>query len=170
MLVAALSIGAWETTAETNTFSAAAQLSPSIRVSPRTLAAVRKGAANPAIRVSARSLDFAPVGVGQRRTLTFTVQNAGAGILTGEAKVPAPFSVLGASRYVLGSTQSQTITVQYLPQATGMNLTVVVLTGGGGASITVSGSAFPARPAAPASPGNVRMWARSNMAQGAFAR
>jgi hypothetical protein len=115
--------------------------------------------ANPAIAVSRRTLDFAPLGVGKSRNLTFTVQNVGAGILTGEAKVSGPFSVIGGSPYVLGSSESQVITVRYLPKAAGMNVTVLVLTGGGGASVTVAGSAFPAQPAAPAPPGNLRVLA-----------
>jgi len=41
----------------------------------------------------------------------------------------------------------------------GMNMTVMRLTGGGGASITVSGSAFPARRGEPALPRNLRLLA-----------
>ena len=161
ILVATLWMGVWHATAQTNSHSTTKQRSHAIQVNPRPVLAAGIGRANPAIAVSPRTLDFAPVGVGQIRNLTFTVQNLGAGILTGEAKVSGPFSVIGGSPYVLGSSQSQVITVQYLPQASGMNVTVVVLTGGGGASITVAGSAFPARPAAPAPPKNLRMLAGS---------
>ena len=79
--------------------------------------------------------------MGRTCRLTFTVQNTGSGILAGAANVSAPFSIVGGSPYVLGSSQSQVIAVQYLPKATGLKMTVVLLTGGGGASLTVAGSA-----------------------------
>ena len=123
-------------------------------------AAAGTGPANAAIAVSQRTLDFAPIGVGKSRNLSFTVQNVGAGILTGEAKVSGPFSVVGGSPYVLGSSQSQVITVKYLPKAAGMTVTGVILTGGGGARVTVAGSAFPDRSGAPAPPTNLRVLAR----------
>jgi len=109
------------------------------------------------IAVFPRNLDFAPVAVGRSGSLAFTVQNAGAGTLAGAAKVSAPFGILGGTSYALEGSQSQVITVQYLPQATGMNVAVIRLTGGGGASITVSASAVPAPPAAPARRPNLRL-------------
>jgi hypothetical protein len=116
----------------------------------------------PAIAVSPRSLDFAPVAVGRTRKLTFMVQNVGVGELTGEAEVSAPFRIVGGSPYVLQSSQRQVITVQYVPTATGMNVTVVRLTGGGAASIIVAGSAVPgprAAPGPPVAPMNLRLLA-----------
>ncbi len=110
---------------------------------------------NPAISVSPRGLDFASVRLGATKNLTFTVRNVGQGILTGTAKVSAPFRIVGGGTYVLGSSQSQVITVQYEPKATGLHMTVVLLTGGGGSSVTVAGSGFLATPAlrrAPAAP------------------
>jgi hypothetical protein len=159
ILVATQLMGVWLAAAQTNTHPTTKQQSYAIQVSPRPVAAAGTGRANPAIAVFPRTLNFAPVGLGKSRNLTFTVQNVGTGILTGEAKVSAPFSVIGGSPYVLGSSQSQVITVQYLPKAAGMNVSVVVLTGAGAASVTVAGSAFPARPAAPAPPKNLRMLA-----------
>lgn len=114
---------------------------------------------NPVVAVLPRSLDFASVAVGRTRNLTFTVQNVGAGTLTGVAEVSAPFRIVGGSPYVLQHSQSQVITVQYLPKTTGMNLTVVRLTGGGTASVTVAGSAFPAPRAAPPPPLTLRLLA-----------
>ncbi len=159
ILVATQVMGIWLASAQTNTHPATKQQSYAIQANPGAVAAAGTGRANPSIAVSPRTLDFAPLAVGKSRNLTFTVQNVGAGILTGAAKVSAPFSVIGGSTYVLGSSQGQVITVRYQPRAAGMNVTVVVLTGGGGATVTVAGSAFPTRPAAPAPPGSLRLLA-----------
>jgi hypothetical protein len=92
------------------------------------------------------------------------VQNVGVGKLTGAAEVSAPFRIVGGSPYDLQTSQSQVITVQYVPTATGMNMSVVRLTGegAGAASITVAGSAVPAprsAPTRPARPQNLRLLA-----------
>ncbi|HOX58075.1 MAG TPA: hypothetical protein P5205_14335 [Candidatus Paceibacterota bacterium] len=127
-----------------------------VKVAPVT--ATSTGSGRPAIAVSPRRLDFASVPVGRIIQLSLTVQNAGAGTLSGEAKVSAPFRIVEGSRYALRDSQNQVITLQYAPQSAGMNITALSLTGGGGASITVVGSAFltrrtaPARPASPVVP------------------
>ena len=105
---------------------------------------------NSAIAVIPRSLDFGSVAVGRSRSLTLMVQNPGRGILNGTAKVSAPFSIIAGGIYSLGSNQSQMIEVQYDPEAVGMNVTAVRLTGGSGTKITVAGVAVPARHVAPA--------------------
>jgi hypothetical protein len=113
-----------------------------------------KDPANCAIAVSQRTLDFGSVHVGSLNELTFTVQTVGAGVLGGTATVSAPFHVLAGSPYALKYSQRQTITVQYAPQSKGVHMTVVHLTGGAGATVTVMGSAAspktPAWPRAPA--------------------
>jgi hypothetical protein len=157
LLVATQLMGAWFAVAQTNTHPTTKQQSSAMQGNTRLVASVSTGRTNSAIAVSPRGLDFASVVVGGISRLTFTVHNAGVGILTGAAKVSAPFSIVGGSPYALDNSQSQVITVQYAPQTTGMNITVVRLTGGGGASITVAGSAIPAPPAAPASPQNLRL-------------
>ena len=159
IFVATQLMGAWLTVAQTNTHPTTRQQSSTIQVNSSPVAAASTGRTKPTIAVSPRSLDFASVAVGGASHVTFTVQNVGVGILTGAAKVSAPFSILGGSPYALGSSQSQVITVQYAPMTTGMNITVVRLTGGGGAAITVAGSAVPAPPAAPAPPQTLRLLA-----------
>ena len=99
-----------------------------------------------AIAVSPRSLEFASIAVGRTRSLTFNVRNVGTGLLTGTAKVPAPFRIVSGSPYALAGSQSQDIVVQYVPRQAGMHVAVVQLTGGGSGRLTVSGSAVPARP------------------------
>lgn len=157
ILSAAQLMGAGLAVAQTNTHPATEHQSSAIQANASPVAAASAGSANPAIAVSPRGLDFASVAVGETSKLTVTVQNVGKGILTGAAKVSAPFSIVQGSPYALESPQSQVITVQYAPNATGMNITVVRLTGGGGASITVAGSAVPAPRAAPAPPLNLRL-------------
>jgi hypothetical protein len=152
MLVTAQLMGAWLAVAQTNTRPTTKQQSSAIQVN-----AVRIGRINPAIAVSPRSLDFASVAVGRTSKLAFTVQNVGVGILTGAAMVSAPFRIVAGNSYVLESSQSQVITVQYVPKAIGMNITVVRLTGGVGASVTVAGSAVQTSPAAPAPLQNLRL-------------
>jgi hypothetical protein len=120
-------------------------------------------AKDPAVAVSHRTLDFGSVPVGSAKKLSFTVQNAGAGSLSGAASVSAPFSVLAGSPYILKYPQTQAITVQYAPESMGVHMTVVRLTGGDGAAVTVMGSALPraapARPSAPAAPQKLRLLA-----------
>jgi hypothetical protein len=159
ILVATQLMAPWFAVAQTNTHLATAPQHLAIQANARPVGTVSTSPGNPAIEISARSLDFATVALGRTGTLSFTVQNPGRSTITGEAKVSAPFSIVGGSPYVLGSMQSQVITVQYTPNSTGMNVTVMRLTGGGGATITVSGIAFPARHAAPAFPRNLRLLA-----------
>ena len=159
LLVATQLAAAGLSVAQTNTRPTAIQQSPSIQANASPAAARTTGPTQPAIAVSPRSLSFAPVTVGETSNLAFTLKNVGVGTLTGAAKVSAPFSIVGGSPYVLGSGQSQVITVQYRPKASGLNVAVVLLTGGDGASITVAGSAIPAPAAtpAPAPPQNLRL-------------
>ena len=159
ILVAAQLMQAWLAVAQTNPHPALQQRSSAIQVNTIPVAAVVTGRTTPAIAVSPRSLDFASVVVGETSNLTFTVRNVGGGILTGAAKVSAPFRVVRGSPYVLANSQSQAITLQFGPKAAGMNITVVHLTGGGGASVTVAGSALPAARTAPAPPQGLRLLA-----------
>jgi hypothetical protein len=157
LLVATQLMGAWFAFAQTDTRPAPKRQSSIIQANTTPVTAVGTGRTNPAIGVSPRNLDFASVAVGETSSLTLTVRNVGADVITGEAKVSTPFSILGGSPYVLRNSQSLAITVQYAPKATGMNIAVVRLTGGGGASVTVAGAAVPAPPAAPAPPQNLRL-------------
>ncbi len=159
ILVATQLIGVWLAGAQTNVHLTTKQQSCALGAQVSLSTAANTARTNPAIAVSPRSLDFASVVVGRPRNLTFRVQNVGSGTLSGAAKVSAPFRIVGGSPYVLGSSQSQVITVQYLPKATGLNMSAVLLTGEAKASITVAGSAIPAPPAAPGAPLNVRLLA-----------
>ena len=104
---------------------------------------------SPAITNTARVLDFGSVPVGSSNELSFMVQNVGAGSLTIGASVSPPFSVLGGDPFVLRPAQTQVITVQFAPKSAGMQMTVVRLTGAGGSTVTVMGSAAGRVPAAP---------------------
>jgi hypothetical protein len=102
-----------------------------------------------AIAVSPRSLQFAPITVGNAGKLTFKVCNAGTGLLTGTANVPAPFRIVSGGRYALAGSQGQDITVQFVPKQAGIFVAVVRLTGAGNARLIVSGSALAPRSPAP---------------------
>ena len=152
ILVAAQLLGGWLAVAQTTAHSTARQRPSAMRLNTAPTAVAATSRTDPAIAVSPRILDFLSVPVGSARNLSFTVQNVGGGILAGAAKASGPFAIVGGSPYVLGGSQSQVITVQYLPRTSGMDMAVIRLMGGAGASITVAGSAVPTRPTAPASP------------------
>jgi len=155
-LVATELMGAWLAVAQTSTNSPTTPQRPGIQAN-LPVAALKTRGEKPVILVSTNTLDFGSGAVGETRNLTVTVQNVGGGILSGAATVAAPFSIVAGDTYSLSSNESQVIIVQYAPKEPGMNMTVVRLAGGGGASITVAGSAVPAPPAAPAPPANLRI-------------
>lgn len=95
---------------------------------------------NPVISVSPNSLSFGSIATNTTRDLTFTVQNSGGGTLVGTASVPAPFSILSGGNYSLGLGQSQVVTVRYSPVTSGNASRTVTLTGGGGATVAVTGA------------------------------
>jgi hypothetical protein len=97
---------------------------------------------NPVIAVSPSSQNFGSIVTGTNVSLTFTVQNAGGGTLTGSATVASPYSILSGGTYNLGSNQSQVVTVQYSPTVAGTNNQNVTFTGGGGTTVSVMGSAY----------------------------
>lgn len=150
ILIAAQSMGTWLTVAQTDTRSPNQSEPSAIEVNVAPVR-VSTGSTNSSVAVYPRSLDFPPVGVGGSSTRSFTVQNVGVGTLTGTARGSGPFRVVGGSPYVVGRLQSHVITVQYAPKAAGLDVSVIRLTGGSIASITVAGSAVPA-PASPTPP------------------
>jgi len=119
--------------------------------------------AEPELAVSRRILDFGSVPVGHMKTLSFTVQNVGGGLLTGAANVSEPFNIVADNPYAVKYRQTRLITVQYVPASVGVHMSVIHLTGGGGAAVTVMGSATPrrapARLRAPSAPQNLRLLA-----------
>jgi len=72
----------------------------------------------------------------------FSVQNIGGGTLTGTASATAPFSIVGAASYSLGSNASTTINVRYAPTQAGVNGGTVSLTGNQSTTLPLSGSAW----------------------------
>jgi hypothetical protein len=94
---------------------------------------------NPVIQVSPNSVSFGSVAVGTASNMSVAVQNLGGGTLAGTATVSAPFSVIAGGTYSLGANQSQTVTVRFSPTATGSTNGSVIFTGGGGATVPVSG-------------------------------
>ena len=99
-------------------------------------------ATNPVISVTGGSQDFGTVQVGASADRNLTVQNIGTGTLVGAATTTQPFSIVSGGSYSLGSNQSQVVTVRYAPQAAGVNTGTVTFTGGGGASVALTGSAL----------------------------
>jgi hypothetical protein len=93
----------------------------------------------PALAVTPASLSFGPVSVGSTDDLTVTVRNAGGGTLTGAASTSAPFSVVGNASYSLAANETATITVRFSPTTSGATSRSLTLTGGGGASVSLSG-------------------------------
>jgi predicted metalloprotease len=94
----------------------------------------------PAISVTPASRDFGSVQVSSYVDLTFTVQNTGGDTLTGNASVPAPFSIISGGSYSLTTNQSQVVTVRFSPTAAQYYNQNVTFTGGGGATRPVSGT------------------------------
>jgi hypothetical protein len=98
-------------------------------------------ASNPAVQVTPESLSLGTVLSGTSATNSFTVQNVGGGTLSGTASVGSPFTIVSGGTYNLTANQSQTITVSFNPTTAGSYSQNVTLTGGGGATVGVSGSA-----------------------------
>jgi hypothetical protein len=161
MALARMSIGAaqWDTALDSSRQASV------LLINTNRAAAPVMTPAKPAIAVSHQILDFGAIPIGNLKKLTFTVQNVGAGSVSGAASVPAPFRALAGSPYNLKYPQTQTITVQYRPESIGMHMAVVHLTGGDGTDLTVTvmGSAvprkLPPRRRVPAAVQNVRLLA-----------
>ena len=102
---------------------------------------ITQGGAGPAIQVNPGGLTFGTILSGASQTGSITVQNVGGGTLSGTASVGSPFSIVSGGTYNLTSNQSQTVTVSFIPTSAGSYSQSVTLTGGGGATVGVSGSA-----------------------------
>jgi hypothetical protein len=107
---------------------------------------VTGGGTNPAVSVNPGSLIFASIPVSSSATQSFTVQNIGGGTLTGTASVSAPFSIVGAASYSLGSNASTTLNVRYAPTQAGNNNGTVSLTGNQSTTLPVAASAWAVLP------------------------
>jgi len=109
----------------------------------------------PLIQVNPGSISYGTVCAGTSVTNSFTVKNAGTGLLSGSATVSAPFNVVSGGSYSLGAGQTQLVTVTFSPlvasnnnQIVSLNNQIVSFSGGGGTSVMVSGIATnpPVRP------------------------
>ncbi len=100
----------------------------------------------PLLTVTPESHDFGTIRAGMTSERTFLVQNAGGGVLTGEASVGAPFSIVSGGGYSLAAGASQEVTVRFSPTVAGQHNRTVTFTGGAGASRGVTGVATSVTP------------------------
>jgi hypothetical protein len=94
----------------------------------------------PVIGASTASLGFGFVNVGATADLSLTVTNVGGGTLAGSASTAAPFSVVAGASYSLAAGQTATVTVRYSPTSGIASTGSLALTGGGGATVALSGT------------------------------
>jgi|GEM_PF-4844731 len=95
----------------------------------------------PVIAVTPASQEFGSIEVGTTSERTFMVQNVGGGMLSGNASVSSPYSIVSGETYNLGGGASQIVTVRYSPTAAGTHDREVTFTDGGGATRLVTGKA-----------------------------
>ncbi len=130
----------YSVTATPNTTSRSGMITVSGSGISRTFTVTQAGQPVPVITVTPASQAFGTVAVGSTADRTFTVQNTGGGTLSGNASVPAPFSIVSGGSYNLAASASQTVTVRYSPTAAGNHSQSVSFTGGGGATRPVTGN------------------------------
>lgn len=107
----------------------------------RTLSGSGVTAASPILSVSPSSLSYGTVNIGQTKDMTVTVSNVGGGTLTGGASLShSNYTIVGSPSYSLAAGQSTTITVRFGPSAADTYTGVVQFTGGGAASVGLSGT------------------------------
>lgn len=90
------------------------------------------------------SLDFGDVQLGQTNSAKLIVGNIGAGMLTGEIfGVTAPFGIIGTANYHIPAGVTATQTLFFTPPMELAYTNTAVLTGGGGATVTLVGGGIP---------------------------
>jgi hypothetical protein len=97
---------------------------------------------NPVISVTPLTVAFSSVLQGKTVTNYITVQNAGAGTLAGTASISGAssgFGIVSGKAYSLSAGQSAQIGISYTPASANDSATLL-LTGGGGATVSLSGS------------------------------
>jgi hypothetical protein len=97
----------------------------------------------PIIGVAPAQLVFPEIGTGQSAQLDFLVTNSGAGLLTGNATVGAPFRIVAGGSYSLNPGDLWRVTIGYSPLSGTSHQGTATFTGGGGSSNPVLGTAFP---------------------------
>ncbi|HEX7879439.1 MAG TPA: choice-of-anchor D domain-containing protein, partial [Candidatus Eisenbacteria bacterium] len=102
---------------------------------------VGSGMTVPVCRLTPEVVDFGPVTVGQNTTRTFTIENAGDGILSGV--VPGGcdnFTVTaGSGSFSLGPRQTRSVTVRFQPTGPGIRSCVLSLGTGQCTGVTLNG-------------------------------
>ncbi|MCX7847770.1 MAG: choice-of-anchor J domain-containing protein [bacterium] len=100
--------------------------------------------------ISAPSLlNFGDVLIGESTNLLLTISNVGFGMLTGQiSAVNAPFGISGSAAYAIPAGHTSSHTLTFTPPAESSYTNVAVLTGGGGATVTLIGTGIP-EPAVP---------------------
>lgn len=95
----------------------------------------------PVLSVSPGGLAFGTVVTGTGVQQSVTVRNAGGGTLVGQASVTgAGFSLVGSGSYSLGPNATAQVTVGFAPSVAGPASGALTLTGGGGATVPLSGT------------------------------
>lgn len=98
--------------------------------------------AGPSILVTPGSLSFGNIYRYATASLTLSVTNVGGGTLNYTAAVGgAPYSITSGASGALAANAGTTVTVQFAPTSSGSFSDTVTFTGGGGASIPITGSA-----------------------------
>jgi hypothetical protein len=88
------------------------------------------------LRVVPRNADYGAVAVGGSATQSFTLTNTGRETLYGEAVVTGgPFEVIDGGTFALAAGRSQTLRVNFTPNAAGVSTGTITLTGTGIAPI-----------------------------------
>lgn len=95
---------------------------------------------SPIIGVVPSSLNFGTSLTNTSTSLTFYVTNSGATVLNGSPSTSSPFSV-NIGSYSVAPGMAQTVIVTYSPTTAGNDSGTVTCTGGGGATVSLSGSA-----------------------------
>ncbi len=129
------------TAGQTYYYRVKAQRSYTLSAWSSSTQSAQESSGSPAITLSPASLSYGQILPGATKDLTFTVQNTGAGTLTGSATAASPFSVVSGGSYSLTAGQSQVVTIRFSPTTSGTFSGSVVFTGGVGSTNAVQGVA-----------------------------
>lgn len=89
-------------------------------------------------------IDFGAVHVNVISNIPLLIKNAGYGVITGQLQnIVEPFGVNGTTNYILPSLNSTELGTYFMPTGPGYFTNVISLTGGGGRSVMLTGSAAP---------------------------